>query len=72
MNYKDRLQWVDNQEDLYRWWLRSGLSKIAFVRAKRARIDEIIKRVMAGKPPFATRREAEAFHRINNNDGWKQ
>jgi hypothetical protein len=49
MNDRDRAQWVDNDEGLYRWWRQHRQSKAAFIRANRAEIDEIIGKIQRGE-----------------------
>ena len=52
MNNQEREQWIDNDEGLYRWWKSSKLSKRAFIKANRAKIDTVIRNVTEGmKPP---------------------
>ncbi len=42
MNNNERSQWIDNDEELYRWWLAEKKSKAAFIKRYREEIDEII------------------------------
>lgn len=51
MNDQNREQWIDNDEGLYDWWRRSGLSKKSFVRKHRKEIDEVIRKVNEGEKP---------------------
>ena len=51
MNDTERVQWVDNDEGLYRWWRTSRQSKRAFIRHNRAEIDVVIANVLDGRKP---------------------
>jgi hypothetical protein len=51
MNDYERNQWVDNDEGLYNWWHRSGLSKSAFIREHRVAIDKVIGNVTTSRRP---------------------
>jgi len=51
MNDTERSQWIDNDEGLYGWWRRSGLSKRAFVRQYRKELDAAITPVISGDKP---------------------
>lgn len=42
MNDKDRAEWVNNDEPLYRWWKSTGQSLSKFVRENRLEIDAAI------------------------------
>jgi hypothetical protein len=57
MNDYERNQWVDNDEGLYNWWHRSGLSKSAFIREHRNEIDAAINRVLSRPPREKTWRD---------------
>jgi hypothetical protein len=49
LNDKDREEWVNNDEGLYLWQRRSGLSMRAFIRANRAELDACILSVLSGE-----------------------
>jgi hypothetical protein len=49
INDEDRRQWIANDEGLYNWQRRSGLSMKAFIKKHRAEIDEVIGNVTSGK-----------------------
>ena len=51
MNDNERSQWIDNDEGLYRVWLSSGMSKRAFIKARRRWLDARIGTVTSGKQP---------------------
>lgn len=51
MNDREREQWIDNDEGLYDWWRRSGLSKRRFIRENRSEIDAAINPVVNGEKP---------------------
>ncbi len=44
----ERAQWVDNDEGLYDWRRRSGLSMREFIKQNRAEIDKAIDPVVEG------------------------
>jgi hypothetical protein len=48
INDEDRRQWIENDEGLYLWQRRSGLSMRKFIRENRAEIDEVIRNVTSG------------------------
>lgn len=50
MNDKERGQWVNNDEPLYRWWKSERMSLRAFIRQYRAEIDATIAARLGGKP----------------------
>jgi hypothetical protein len=50
-NDEEREQWIANDEGLYDWQRKSGLSMRAFIRANRAEIDAAIDNVTSGKKP---------------------
>lgn len=52
MNDADRTEWVDNDEGLYNWWLRSGLSKRQFIQANRAELTRLIEGAQGGRRRF--------------------
>jgi hypothetical protein len=47
MNDNDRQEWVENDESLYRDWIRSKLSLRNYVRQNRKSLDEHIKRQLS-------------------------
>jgi hypothetical protein len=51
MNDTEREDWVRNDEGLYAWWQseRPRQSLRTFVRANRAKIDEVIEKVTSGE-----------------------
>jgi hypothetical protein len=51
LNDDDRRQWIDNNEGLYLWHRRTGLSVRAFIRANREEIDAIIRDELGPKKP---------------------
>lgn len=48
---RDIEQWIDNDEGLYRWQRRSGLSKRAFIKQNRAELEQAIRNVTEGRKP---------------------
>lgn len=50
-NDSERIEWVLNDEGLYRWQRRSRLSMTRFVREYREEIDSVIDAVMGGARP---------------------
>jgi hypothetical protein len=51
MNDRERENWIDNDEGLYRMWSSSRSSKRKFIRANRSVIDAAITNVTTGKQP---------------------
>lgn len=51
MNDRERAQWIDNDEGLYLWWRRSGMSKSAFIKTHRKELDDAINPVLKGTKP---------------------
>lgn len=51
MNDEERRLWVLNDEGLYLWHRRSGLSMREFIRQNRAELDEVIGNVTSGRRP---------------------
>lgn len=51
INDEDRRQWILNDEGLYNWQRRSGLSMREFIRRYRAEIDPVITNVRDGRQP---------------------
>ena len=49
-NDKDREQWVENDEELYLWWLSTRLTLHAFVVQNRAELDAHIDAYL-NRPP---------------------
>jgi len=49
LNDEDRRQWIANDEGLYRWQRSSRLNMRAFIRANRAELDEVIRKVRDGE-----------------------
>ena len=49
MNDRDRTDFIDNDEGLYRMQRSSGLSKREFIRQNRGFIDEVIDNVVNGR-----------------------
>lgn len=45
MNNTDRLDWINNNESLYRLWISSQLSKRKFIKKFQAKIDRTIYKV---------------------------
>jgi len=50
MNDEDREEWINNDESLYLWQQRSGLSMTKFIRENRKALDEHIKGVRDKEP----------------------
>jgi hypothetical protein len=48
MNDKDREDWVNNDEGLYDWRIRSRLSMRNFLKQNRKEIDAAINKVLSG------------------------
>lgn len=46
MNDDERRQWVENDEELYTRWRRSGVGLYTWTRTHREEIDEVIEIVM--------------------------
>lgn len=57
LNDNDRAQWIDNDESLYNWWRSSRQSKRAFIRANRAELDTLIRKVRDAPAPEKTWRD---------------
>lgn len=55
MNDSERIDYVDNDEELYYWQRASGLSRRDFAKQHRAAIDAKIEQ--ARKPPVKTWRD---------------
>ena len=51
MDDKDRSQWVDNDEGLYRAWQAAKVSKKQWIAQNRAFIDDVIANVLSGRQP---------------------
>jgi hypothetical protein len=51
MNDRERENWIDNDEGLYRMWRSSHSAKRKFIRSNRSVIDAVIENVTAGKQP---------------------
>ncbi len=50
LNNRERQLWIDNDEGLYNWKRRSGLSMRLFIRQNRTEIDAAIHRALDVKP----------------------
>ena len=50
MNDSDRSQWIDNDEGLYNWWLRSRQSKRQFIQKNRTTLSSLINRAINAPP----------------------
>lgn len=46
---REIVQWIDNDEGLYRWWKNSKLSKREFVRLNRSNLTRTIQAVRSGE-----------------------
>lgn len=42
MNNTERSLWIDNDEELYKFWYLSGLSKADFIKQHKAELDNYI------------------------------
>jgi hypothetical protein len=49
MNNKEREQWINNDEGLYKWWKSTCLSMTRFIKEHRQEIDEYINKVLNRK-----------------------
>jgi len=51
LTVKDIEQWIANDEGLYLWQRRSGLSQRAFIKKHREEIEKVINNVTTGERP---------------------
>lgn len=67
MNDKDRSQWIDNDEGLYRWWCGSRMSKRAFIQTYRDVLTKYINAAL-GRRETAMRQEIINYHKSDDGE----